>query len=243
MLIKMVKKTIKYLLRCAGKISLAKYRLPSQIKRLGIDRLHIGCGNICAKGWLNIDLFSRVPAGFIFKKSGAYCLHHDVREIVPAESNSTRHIYASHFLEHLDLNEGKNFLRDACRALAIGGIIRITFPDMDLWMRKYCENDEKFFQEFYSASRSFPNLKTKGEIFAGQFYGWEHRWMYDFESVKHLLEEAGFSNIKKKNFLESQIEDIEKLEPSSKSRLIETCYVEAEKTNSKSKQFLQRSLK
>ncbi|HWQ95761.1 MAG TPA: hypothetical protein VN368_00160, partial [Candidatus Methylomirabilis sp.] len=70
---------------------------------------------------------------------------------------------------------------------------------------------------------------TKGEIFTGQIHGYRHKWYYDFESIKDILERAGFSNITVKQLYESSMPDIIKLEPDSEGRLLETIYVEAEK--------------
>jgi len=69
--------------------------------------------------------------------------------------------------------------------------------------------------------------KTKGEIFMSQVHGWEHKWNYDFESMKHVLEKVGFSQTTKKKAFESSIPDIKEIEPYREIRIFETAYVEA----------------
>ena len=110
-----------------------------------------------------------------------------------------------------------------------GGIIRLTTPDLELWIYNYHKKRSCFFKSFYRLAPSKPDLKTNGEILIGQAYGWGHKWLYDFESLKRLLEEAGFKSVLKKKHLSSLINEIELIEPVSKLRKMETMYIEAKK--------------
>ena len=62
-----------------------------------------------------------------------------------------------------------------------------------------------------------------------QVNNWGHKWGYDFESMKRILEEAGFTDVKMKKPYESIIPNIKTIEPGSEGRLLETAYVEAKK--------------
>jgi predicted SAM-dependent methyltransferase len=198
----------------------------------GIDRLNMGCTSYFVENWLNIGLFpedSGFPYGVLKKVGNSYVLHFDLRNDLPIREDSVHYIYASHFIEHLSLEEGMAFLKRCYKLMRKGALIRLTCPDLQLWVEKYYANEMDFFNKFYSIAQSYPNLKTKGEIFVGQFHGWEHRWLYDFQSIEDILERAGFSNIDRKKPFESLIPDIEKLEPNSEARLMETLYAEAVK--------------
>jgi len=71
--------------------------------------------------------------------------------------------------------------------------------------------------------------ETKGEILMSQVHNWGHKWNYDFDSIKHILELAGFKNIQRMKVRESKLSDIKLLESVSPRRTMETCYVEAKK--------------
>jgi len=206
------------------------------IKRLKLDnvkKLNVGCGERIIKGWLNVGLFNHEehPYGKIKIKDGAEVLNFDMTKELPIRKGSIEYIYSSHFIEHITFRQGMKFLERCFYYLKEGGIIRITFPDLELWVKNYYENNHIFFKKYKSIFRGGAEsiLETKGEIFMSQIHNQNHKWNYDFESMKHILEKAGFSQIEKKRAFESCIQDIYDIEPGWMGRLMETCYVEAKK--------------
>ena len=92
--------------------------LQSDIKALSIERLHVGCGNILLKGWLNIRYDLREEYGKVKQlPDGACYLNFNLLKIWPIVDESIQYISGSHFIEHLDLNQGIEFLREAFRVL------------------------------------------------------------------------------------------------------------------------------
>jgi predicted SAM-dependent methyltransferase len=203
------------------------------MERFAIDKLNFGCGSDFIDGWLNIGLFnqSEIPYGIIARKNGALVLNLDVTAGLPVEENSIIYAYASHFIEHLSFKEGRLFLERCYKHMRQGGIIRLTFPDLELWVAKYYENDGQFFERYRSIFLGgvTAQARTKGEIFMSQVHNWGHQWGYDFESISHILSMAGFSQVSRRKVHESAIPDIENLEPISEGRLLETADVEATK--------------
>lgn len=200
-------------------------------KLKGVDKLNVGCGDDLIKGWLNIYFSRYTSYGSIIVKNGASMLNFDLTKELPIAENSVKYVYASHFIEHLTFSEGITMLQRCYRTMEKGGVIRLTFPDMELWIKNYYENNLQFFEKYKSLC--LPGEKsiaeTKGEIFMSQVHGWQHKWSYDFESMKHVLKIAGFSQVFKKKVFDSLIPDIKEIEPNSASRLLETVYVEAVK--------------
>jgi predicted SAM-dependent methyltransferase len=203
-------------------------RLAGQLA--GCSRLHLGCGFNFVPGWINVGLFeeSYLPYAAV-KHNNGLVLHLDATRDFPFDEGSLTAIYASHFIEHFPLEEGLSIVRTLHRALAPGAILRLTFPDLELWARKYAENDETFFEKYrrlFLTNATVP-VKTKAEIFMSQLHGWGHRWGYDYESARHLLQLAGFERIERKAPFDSALGDIKGLESRWEGRLMETCYVEA----------------
>jgi predicted SAM-dependent methyltransferase len=229
----MLKSTAKWIIQRVGNTQFNKKRIARRLA--GVDRINAGCGDIIVRNWLNVGFFPfhQVPYGTLKKVNNAYLLHFDLTQGLPLHENSLRFIYAGHFIEHLSFEQGIVFLKRCCQAMREGGIIRLTCPDLELWVRKYYENDLDFFKEFYRIFPSLPDLKTKGQILVRQFQGWGHRWLYDFGSLEDILRRSGFSHIGRKRAFDSAIPDIEKLEASSEGRLLETLYAEAMKAPEK----------
>ena len=215
---------------CLRYTPLNQWLLSQKTKKLKIDRLHIGCGNILISGWLNISYEKREEYGRLKKINGCLFLNYKLPEALPVDDGSIQYLAASHFIEHLDLNEGLNFFKEAFRVMKRGGTIHISCPDLELYATHYINRNKVFFDHpAISEACTFKNAATPGEIFIAKAYdsGGAHRWFYDGESLKHVLERAGFRDARKIKRLDSVIPDIEKIE--LPEREIETVYVEAKK--------------
>ena len=206
-------------------------RLRRQIDRANIDRLHVGCGNVLLKGWLNILYEKRQEYGKIHPNNGALRLNYNLLKPWPIENNSLEFIAGSHFIEHLDLNDGIKFLEEAFRVLRPGGTIRLSCPDLEIYANHYVKRDKAFFNhKLIREWCAFKKAETPGEIFIAKAYdsGGSHKWFFDFDSLKHILESAGFGKVRKCGRLEGAVPDLGTIEPPG--RELETLYVEAVKS-------------
>lgn len=205
-------------------------RLRGQIDHANIDRLHVGCGNVLLKGWLNVLYEKRQVYGRLHQDNGALRLNYNLLKPWPVENDSIKFIAGSHFIEHLDLNNGIRFLGEAFRVLRPGGVIRLSCPDLEIYANHYVKRDRAFFEhKLIREWCAFKKAQTPGEIFIAKAYdsGGSHKWFYDFDSLKHILESAGFARVKKCGRLEGVVPNLETIEPPG--RELETLYVEAVK--------------
>lgn len=219
-----------YSFLCLRFTRLNRYFLQQEIRKLKIDRLHIGCGNLFLPGWLNTTYELREEYGRIKSINGALCLNYKLPNRLPVDDATIQYIASSHFIEHLDLNEGLRFFREAFRVMKKGGLIHTSCPSLDRYVQHYVNRNKDFFgNPLIREACTFKNARTPGSIFIAKAYdsGGAHRWFYDAETLMHSLETAGFQNVQTVRRLESQIPDIERIE--LPEREIETLYVEAEK--------------
>jgi predicted SAM-dependent methyltransferase len=198
---------------------------------MNFDKLNLGCGSNFVKGWLNIGLLRKrkFPRNVVKEKDGAFILNCNLTKKFPA-CVDVQYTYASHFIEHLAFQQAKRLLKKIYEVTQEGGVLRLTFPDLELWIKNYYENDTSFFLRYQSLYLG-RELKTKGEIFMSQVHGFGHKWCYDFETMKHVLGNIGFVGIQKKLAFNSVIPDIDQLEPNNAGRLLETAYVECFKSS------------
>ena len=202
-------------------------RLEKQINDLSVKRLHIGCGKVLLKGWLNIAFERREEYGKIKTVDGTLYLNYNLLKRWPFDENSVECIAASHFIEHLDLNAGMEFTKKCFRFLKPNGVLRLSCPNLELYAKNYVERNRHFFENpLIREWCCFKNAATPGEIFIAKAYdsGGSHKWFYDFDSLKHILEAAGFKEIRKTTRLQGKTPDLEKLE--LPERELETVYVE-----------------
>lgn len=199
------------------------------------SKLNIGCGMHTDDNWLNIDASwnawfakHKTLRGFLGKlrvidvndKWPDNIFIYDVRRGLPFEDDYFKAIYASHFLEHLYLEEARYFLKECHRVLDAGGIIRLMVPDLEDIIKEYLDNKNK--QDKLRADIFMERLKIrdkeppKGNLFMKLYRFFKdihsHKWMYDFDSLSFYLKEAGFINISRKEYRDSLIEGIDKVE-------------------------------
>lgn len=203
-------------------------RLRDEICKRGVDKLHVGCGLVLLDGWLNILYEPRQEYGKLQGKNGKLLLNYNLLKKWPMDDGSISFIAGSHFIEHLDLNHGIQFLKESYRVLKPGGVIRLSCPDLEIYIRNYVANNTDFFNDkLIRQWCAFSQAETPGEILAAKAYdsGGAHKWFYDFDSLKHILGLAGFRDIKKCHRLEGKVPELDTLELAE--RELETVYVEA----------------
>ena len=146
-------------------------------------RLHLGCGKRVIKGYIHIDIADYPHIDY----------EHDTSKLPMFAESSVDLIYASHLLEYYDRLSVKEVLNEWMRVLKVGGILRIAVPDFETLVQVYIK---------------YKNL----DLILGPLFGrWQnpgsnsviyHKTVYDFPSLKDLLESSGFKNIRKWNWRE-----------------------------------------
>lgn len=202
-----------------------------------VVKVNIGSGLSVASGWMNVDaslnaFFSKWPR-FVLKhilyristskqwySQEDYCdilrshifVHHNAEYGIPFPDESVDYLYSSHLLEHLFREDAKSLLKETYRVLKKGGIVRICVPDLEYAISLYQKGDkEQALQSFFTNSKS------------GYFS--RHQYMYDFDLLRRLLEEAGFTKIERCLYREGKTPDIDVLD----NRPEQTLYVEVSK--------------
>ena len=198
-------------------------------------KLNLGCGLEVHKNYINVD-FS--PHAFLanfpdfikkrlFSISGASkyysveeylniinnhkFLYYDLTKSIPAENKSVDAIYTSHFLEHIDYEDAKEFIKECFRALRDNGIIRISIPDLDIAKKQLNDGNN------YETLKKFFFTYENNNDFS------RHKFMYNFVSLKKLLEDCGFAQVSKCEYKKGNLEEAKYLD----NREDESLFVEA----------------
>jgi SAM-dependent methyltransferase len=160
-------------------------------------------------------------------------LHNCAKKPLPFADGSVDFIYTSHFLEHLKLYDAERAVRDYCRALRPGGRIRIVVPDLEEIARKYVTRDRG--QMLGDPDLANDLSRTEPGAVPSDFVNYHfyhvynmkppslvdrlqapfirpHQWMYDFDSMRALLESAGFSKVVRCEFGVGDVPDARELD-------------------------------
>lgn len=182
-----------------------------------MHRINIGCGSSPSVDWTNFDntpaiKLANSPLKYrIAKLFGMLNKSHieniewniknkikyaDATKRIPVPSNSVEAIYTSHMFEHLSREGAKSFLCEAKRVLMIDGVLRVSVPDLKIYVDKYKNNEDadEFMNGILVEAPPINTLKQKLFLFLNGYR--HHQWMYDGNSLSNLFKEAGLKNIK-----------------------------------------------
>jgi len=181
--------------------------LEKQLRAIQINentflKLHIGSGEYSLDSWINIDAY---PAQLAM----------DVRWGLPFPDNSVAFVFLSHTLEHLFYpREALQLAKDIKRVLRPGGVLRVIVPDVEKCLRAYVEDDKEFFASRRKTWTWWPKDVTRlQEVLcyagAGSWFGLaSHKFGYDYETLCHLFAMAGFRNVKRSEYMQSEYAEL-----------------------------------
>lgn len=140
----------------------------------------------------------------------------------PFSGNRFKGIFSEHCLEHISFEQFRANLQEFYRILKPGGTVRIVMPDGELYLDIYQrrKNGEKISMPYEEG------FITPMHRINGIFRDHGHQFIYDFETVKLLLEQVGFTNVRKESFGKGRDKN---LLIDSEHRALESMYIEAGK--------------
>jgi len=220
-------------------------------------RLHLGCGLKAPEGWVNVDgswnawLHQHTRLISVLKTVGVVSnqqksiqwpkniLIWNLRKGLPFSSEHFECVYASHILEHLYHDDAAALLKEAHRVLRTGGIVRIAVPDLRSLVNDYLEEKSSANGKSVAAAHRLQEAmllrdknRPRGGILKTIYNSTQdlhtHKWLYDEESLREFMTEAGFTGIRRCGFLESRIEGIQEVEEESRVSFGNLC-LEAER--------------
>lgn len=148
-------------------------------------KVNIGCGGLVLNEWINLDVHP-LPGAF----------YTNVINGLPLTDGAASHIHCEHFLEHLDYSAAETFLIDCHRCLQAAGTLRIIVPDAEKYLSAYCTQDGAFFGELRHLGNAAAPLETRMQVVNQMFrMGGDHKFAWDFETLSHACQKAGFSSI------------------------------------------------
>ena len=151
-------------------------------------KLQLGAADKPLAGWLNTDLHDYGRRDIV---------HLDVRHAFPLPDASFDTVYSEHMLEHLTYADGQRCLRECFRVLRPGGTIRIATPSLERLAHLYDGGELQQRYVSWAAGTLEPDLRAPlpGAVVNNFFRSWGHEFIYDPETLRHALTQAGFVDI------------------------------------------------
>ncbi len=141
-------------------------------------KLHLGCWHRYIPGFVHVDLCDMPHIDY---KTG-------IDDLSMFADESASLIYSSHSFEYFDGEQALTVLNEWRRVLKKNGVLRIAVPDFDALLRVYQETGriEKVLGPLYG------RMEIDTEQGPTTIY---HKTVYNFQSLKLMLEESGFADV------------------------------------------------
>lgn len=170
------------------------FQLSTHRSRNPILNVCIGCGFDIREGWLNTDYGpNRLDVVFL-----------DACRRLPFANASVDRYYAEHMIEHIRIPFAESMLKECVRTLKPGGRIRLVTPDLRNLVRLLTDAEAPEIQRYaveaagYGDQRRFKSpVMNPVRTFNIAVRDWGHEFIYDFETLKGLLEASGFSGVRR----------------------------------------------
>ena len=189
--------------------------------------VHYGCGHYAPDGWLNFDAsltlkVERLPVvGKMIKKNfqrfPENVMFGDIVRGLPVPAASVDSVYASHVLEHLSRTGMLEALKNTFSMLKPNGTFRLIVPDLEARARRYINDIGSRHDAndwFIRAACLGRETDPRGVVqHASEFLGRsKHLWMWDYPSMKAVLELVGFVSVRRCNIGDSGLREFESVE-------------------------------
>ncbi len=176
-----------------------------------------GCGMSAPAGWINFDAsptlrFERIPIlGRLYTKNPTRFPENirfgDIVRGLPVAPDSCQGMYCAHVLEHLSLEDARVALRNSRRYLKPGAVFRLVLPDLEQMARNYLSSPSaQAAHAFIRNTDLGRERRPRGlrALLISILGGSAHQWMWDYKSLEAELTDAGFRDIRRATWGDSE---------------------------------------
>lgn len=148
--------------------------------------VNLGCGHRPLAGWINVDRARGSQVQIVW----------DVAAGLPFRDSTCSAVFTEHVIEHLPRDNAFAFLKECFRVLEPGGVLRVSTPDAEKYLRSYCGDGEFLRHSDFQSAAETPLDRINQMM---REYG-QHLWTYDAQSLTLLLRKAGFDKVVRQEF-------------------------------------------
>ena len=140
--------------------------------------------------WVNVDGYSDTGVHFLV----------DLQRPLPLPAASFDGVFSEHVLEHFTEEDGLRLAADILRVLRPGGVFRVVVPDGEFVMRSYFDDPDGLVRYRGVGAPDETAMEMVNSFFRQRY---EHQFMYDWPTLRRLLQRAGFAEVARCAFRQS----------------------------------------
>jgi predicted SAM-dependent methyltransferase len=196
-------------------LPLSTWAAHSALRRIGPPyKLNFGCGMAPLPGWINVDLSLSAKADVFW----------NLKKRFPLPEGSCSHIYNESLFELFKPEDGRAFLQECRRLLAPGGVMRLAIPSLEEVVALYQSGDWRHFDPLNPGYAHYQVIRNGAQMINSAFRHPDNQWLYDWEDLTRVVTAAGFHNVRRQVWGESECPELRGLETRPESLLIcEVC--------------------
>lgn len=181
------------------------------------------------EGWINYEhspflRMAKIPlVGPALNKFSRFDFSGDVRagNIItglPVESGSAAGVFCSHVIEHLTYHDSKIAFQNTYEYLAPDGIFRFVLPDLESRCKYYLDHHDslpepaKWLMKSTLMGRQDPRKTSFPSVLKKMLSNSSHMWMWDEKSLRRVLSEIGFRDIRRAKYGDSEDQHFARVE-------------------------------
>lgn len=154
--------------------------------------LDVGTSSSHLPGWISLDIDPDEDT-----------LRLDASKPWPFPDGCARAVRAEHMIEHLSWEGAELCVGEMARVLEPGGLCRICTPDLEGIARAYLAREPHVLDVHREHGYDAP---TWAHLPNNYLRMWGHRFVFDFDTLRLLLERSGFEQIERASFNRSRHE-------------------------------------
>ncbi|MGB0629693.1 MAG: methyltransferase domain-containing protein [Alphaproteobacteria bacterium] len=187
--------------------------------------IHVGSHFTVGPSWENFDAsptlrFEKIPViGKLYTKNERrfpeQVKYGNIVKSTLCPPGTAEAVFASHMVEHASLSDFRTVLKHVHTMLKSGGCFRLVTPDLQIMIEKYVNSTDPlrghtFIQESCMGVEE-PDSRLTSRI--RRVLGFAHHyWLFDEQSMRIELEQAGFTGIRRYHYGDSDIPEFAEIE-------------------------------
>ncbi|KFN41430.1 class I SAM-dependent methyltransferase [Arenimonas oryziterrae] len=145
-------------------------------------KISFGSGGVVLPGWIHVDLNPHCRPDVVA----------DATRPLPFPDAVADFLHSEDFLDQLSLVEGENFIAECRRILKPGGAMRLLTPDLRRLVDLYVRGAPELLTLWEEGVGIPLRTRTLGEVLNEGMRQCGHRFVYDEQTLRALLEPRGF---------------------------------------------------
>jgi len=145
-------------------------------------KISFGSGGVVLPGWIHVDIDPACKPDMVF----------DATKTMPFDDGVADFLHSEDFLDQLSLEEGEAFISECRRIIKPDGVMRLLTVDLRRLVNLYVQGNPELLKMWEEGVGIPLRTRTLGEVLNEGMRQCGHRFVYDEETLRAMIEPRGF---------------------------------------------------